>query len=116
MLLIIGLFQRFSSGNFPKCSSIFQNSFDKVLFSHCFIYGSIGELNDEQNRYRNLKKDVEKQIRELQRSSESYLKASHDKDHMIDDLKSRKSALENEVDQLRRDLNYNKDEYKRVCQ
>jgi len=72
------------------------------------------EINDERDRVRLNKRDFDKQLRDHQRSMDTYTKSSHEKEMLIEELKSKRTALENEIEQLKRELTKQKDDVKKV--
>merc|ERR1712224_80735 len=53
------------------------------------------EISDEKNRTRDSKKDFDRHIREHKRTSETQVKTIQEKDMLIEELKSKRLALEN---------------------
>ena len=72
------------------------------------------ELNEEKNRVKSNKREFGKQLKEHQKASEKYLSTTREKDAVIEDLKSKRSALETEVEKLRREWEKLKADYKKV--
>lgn len=72
------------------------------------------ELAEEQNRVKNNKREFGKQLREHQRASEKYVTTTREKDVLIEELKSKRSALETEVEKLRKEWEKLKSDYKKV--
>ena len=72
------------------------------------------ELNEEQTRVKENKRLFARQLREHQRASENHMKTIREKDLVIEELRSKRLALEAEVENLRREWDKLKADYKKV--
>merc|ERR1712007_38151 len=61
------------------------------------------EIADEKNRTRDSKKDFDRHIREHKRTSEAQVKTIQEKDMLVEELKAKRLALENDANQLRKE-------------
>lgn len=72
------------------------------------------EISDEKNRTRDSKKDFDRHIREHKRTAEQQVKTIQEKDLVVEEMKSKKVALENDANQLRKEMQKLKEDLKKI--